>query len=830
MNNLQKCIAHRGKNGSIQTLECHLEEVSDKTGKFAAKIGLKEQGELIGLLHDIGKASEEFQRYIQSATGLINSDEDDYVDTSGMKGKIDHSSAGAQIIARHLLDKGNETVFAKQLLSLCIASHHSGLINCIAPDGTDVYSKRMSKPTDKTHFDEIYSKIDDAQRKRIEQALQSKDITKTLKDQLNNLCEKNRDSKETLMFKYGLMVRFLYSCLIDADRLSTADFDYPATAKIRNNGNYISWSELIKRFRVKLRSFKGKKNTIDKLRQNVSDHCREFADKPKGLYQLTVPTGGGKTLSSLRFALHHAQAHGMDRIMYVLPYTTIIDQNADEVRQILEDKDETGKYAGRVVLEHHSNLTPDEETVQQKVLAEDWDAPVVFTTVVQVLDALFGSGTQTARRMHQLADAVIIFDEVQSLPIKCVQMFNLAIRFLVHNCGSTVVLCTATQPLLNQIKPESRALTIAPNQQIIPDIQKLFKDLKRVKVIDRCRVEKWNLTDIKILIAQELKIAGSVLVIVNTKKAAREIYQQCNNDMQAKVYHLSTYMCPAHRTEKLREITAGLENLKNNEPNKEPIICVSTQLIEAGVDIDFGAVIRSLAGLDSMAQAAGRCNRHNERGEPGRVTIINPVNENIDEIKEIRIGREKAERVLGEYKKNPDIFDRDILGHKAIECYYQYYFYDRTNDMNYPVSSKSVVKRNDNLFILLSTNTTSIGEYKRINKVFPAIPLRYSFMAAAKTFNVIDSPARGIVVPYGQMGREIINKLCSAFDIEKQYLLIKEAQRYSVNLFENDLKKLGCAVCEVQKGSGILYLDERYYSDDFGISEKPVNEMGLLNR
>jgi len=811
-------IAHRRDiDGSVHELWDHLEEVAQTTGKFAAKIGLQKQGELIGYLHDVGKASDQFQQYIKSAVGLIDEDDDDYVDFVGKKGKIDHSSAGAQLLAQLLNIEREGAVFVKEILSQCLLSHHSGLIDCVAPDGTDIFSKRMVKSDAKTHVGEVIAKLPSSLNERLNGLLNSEEMSNVLIERLKALCEKNNDSKETLSFKWGLLTRFLYSCLIDADRLSTADFKCPNIKKIRKNGKYVSWDVLITRLNEKLNSFKADSD-IDKLRAKISAQCFDSADKDKGLHLLTVPTGGGKTLASLRFSLQHAKRHSMDRIIYVLPYTSIIDQNADEIRAILEkDGDQ-----GHVVLEHHSNLTPEEENTRQKILAEDWDAPVIFTTMVQVLEAFWGSGTQSVRRLHQMANTVIIFDEIQALPIKCVYMFNIAVRFLVNNCGSTVMLCTATQPLLDKVERKSCSLTISDGQQIVPDTKKLFRTLKRFEVYDQHKPEEWSTEEIKTLVVRELKISGSVLIIVNTKKTAREIYQQCRNGINGVVYHLSTYMCPAHRITQFKEMSELLAK-------RQPVVCVSTQLIEAGVDVDFGSVIRSLAGLDSIAQAAGRCNRHKKRDTPGRVTIINPKNENIDNLNDMLIGRQKAERILDEYKKNPDSFDCDVLGLKAMERYYQYYFYERANDMNYPVSSNSAVGRNDNLFSLLSVNDSSVKEYTRINKQSPPIPLRQAFMSAARVFQPIDSSARGIVVPYAKEGQRILNALCAVHDVEKQYWLLKEAQRYSVNIFENDWRKLSQAIHEVQVGVGIFYLDEQYYSDDYGISEEPVSYMRLLN-
>lgn len=798
-------------------------EVAKQSEAFASKIGLGLHGRVIGFLHDIGKYSDEFQRYIKSAEGIINSDEDDYVDATGLRGKIDHSTAGAQTIYRKIAHTGREESFVTQFLSLCLASHHSGLIDCVSPDGIDVYSKRMNKKEEKTHVDEVLRRFTIEVGDLVTCHLQSKEFVQNLIMALKGL-RTSQDSKETLLLKYGLMLRFLFSCLIDADRLSTADFEKPSLAKLRNYGAYEGWPALINRLNKTLGDFSVE--GINEIRQKISQACYDFSHKPRGLYQLTVPTGGGKTLASLRFALHHAEKHRMDRIIYVLPYTTIIDQNAEAMRKAIEETDKNGKYLNRIVLEHHSNLLPDQETASQKILSENWDAPVVLTTNVQVLEALFGAGTRGARRMHQLAKSVIIFDEVQTLPVKCVQLFNAAVNFLVNNCGSTVILCTATQPLLDKIKPASRALPLTKEQQMIPDAKRLFEELKRVKVYDKIKDGGWTDDEIKELTNKRVVDSGSVLVVVNTKTSARKIYQLCRQIENVETYHLSTHMCPAHRVAMLEKIKACL-------PDKRPVICVSTQLIEAGVDISFGSVIRFLAGIDSIVQAAGRCNRHDEQYPAlGEVFVINPAQENVSSIEDIQIGKEKAERLLDEFRNNPGRFKNSILSPEAMEQYYQYYFYERASEMSYPVSANSTVGREDNLFNLLSVNSLSIEEYKRINDdKMPQITLMQAFMSAARSFDVIETTTRGIIVPYEREGRALINELCSAMEIDKQYKLLRRAQRYSVNVFPNVLKRLQDerAVHEVQEGSGILYLDERYYDDEFGISEVLVKKMEFLN-
>ncbi|MEK7743937.1 MAG: helicase-related protein, partial [Elusimicrobiota bacterium] len=296
--------------------------------------------------------------------------------------------------------------------------------------------------------------------------------------------------------------------------------------------------------------------------------------------------------------------------------------------------------------------------------------------------------------------------------------------------------------LLDKIEPKSRALSITTEQQMIPNTRQLFDDLKRVEVKDETRVGGWSNDEIKELAGRKVIESGSVLLVVNTKTSAREIYLRCKHISNVETYHLSTYMCPAHRLDVLNQVKKCLDP---KEP--KPVICVSTQLIEAGVDISFGSVIRFVAWLDSIAQAAGRCNRHRERLTPGEVLIINPAEENINRLEDIRIGKEKTGRLLGEFKDNPARLGNNIISPEAMKQYYQYYFYQRAKEMNYPVAAKSPVGREDDLFNLLSVNSLSVEEHKRIKGEYPAIPLKQAFMTAAKSFQAIESITRGIVVP-----------------------------------------------------------------------------------
>ncbi len=818
---MSSCIAHRG-----QKLCEHLEGVAGLAKTHAEKIGMGNYGELLGLLHDFGKYSAEFQKYITDAIKKnekhFNPDEDeDFEDPTGKKGKIDHSTAGAQLLS-YKNGSTNAHKILGQLLCLCLVSHHSGLINCLATDNTgtwDSYSRRLSKDNSKTHQKECAKNIDQHVLARINTILTGKSFTKPFEAKSRDIVRASPEASPlstVAQFQLGLLARFLFSTLIDADRQDTADSEKPKTARYRQQGKYRSWDILIDRLENKYKAFEVK-NRVDEIRKEISMHCLRVAQRPKGLFTLTVPTGGGKTLASLRFALGHAEKHRMDRIIYVIPFTSIIDQNAQVVREILEPK-ECPEDTGKIVLEHHSNIGADTQSWKEKLLTENWDAPVVYTTMVQFLEALFGAGTSGARRMHQLGKAVIVFDEIQTLPINCVHLFNNAINFLVNHCESTVVLCTATQPLLGSVSEKKGALKLSKENELMPDVGKLFVDLKRVHVHDCRKSPGWNYPEIAAFAAKQVKANGSCLVVVNTKKAARTVFEEAKK-VGLEVFHLSTGMCPVHRKQVLKTILQKLDF-------GEPILCVSTQLIEAGIDVDFSSVIRALAGLDSVAQAAGRCNRH---GSPniGNVFIVNPTEESLAYLKDIAVGKEKSNRVLDDYKSDPSRYDSDIIGPKMLEWYYQNYFFERKNEMAYPVHAG----RDDTILNLLSSNTSAITDYQRTKRTMPEINLRQSFMTAAKLFKSIDAPTRSVIVRYGDEGKELINQLCSAFEVEKQYILIKKAQQYSVNLFPYEFEKLAeqCALYRVQEGTEIFYLDDKYYSEQFGISMEPIRKEGFLN-
>jgi CRISPR-associated endonuclease/helicase Cas3 len=361
-------IAHVRKDGDPpQMLHEHLRNVGAMAAANAAKIRLGTQGELIGLLHDLGKYSQAFQSYLKSAVGLLNQDEDeDYVDAASLKGRIDHSTAGAQLIWNELSKQGGLGCLVGQVLSLCIASHHSGLIDCIAPDGEDTFGKRMSKRSDRTFLDEALAAADPEIISHARALLQSPQLLSGMQLALAEILQSDSATGKKVIAQQqiGLLARFLFSCLIDADRVDTADFEKPRVARNRMHGRYEEWGALAARLEAHLARFE-QRQPIDGLRADIAQHCLDGAAHPKGLFTLTVPTGGGKTLASLRFALHHAKKWNMERVIYAIPFTSIIDQNADVVRKVLEPADAAASH-GRIVLEHHGNLTPEQQGWKEK--------------------------------------------------------------------------------------------------------------------------------------------------------------------------------------------------------------------------------------------------------------------------------------------------------------------------------------------------------------------------------------------------------------------------------------------------------------------------------
>ena len=813
-------IAHvRKSDGQPQSLQTHLRETAEIAKLLASKLDLDQAGELLGLMHDFGKYSRKFQKYIHDETGLFNPDLDDEESTPNGS-KVDHSTAGAQWVYRELRKFGAAQGIGElfgQMLGLCIASHHgAGLIDCLDDEGNAVWKKRFEKDDELTHLVECERNADETVLQKAKE-LAGENLIRSLLKAVKPILSDPISNDKIKEFYLGCLTRFLFSCLIDADRINSSDFEREAQKEVRHLTEKPDWQSAIDKLETHLASFENR-YPIDEIRCKISDDCLKRATDSQGIYTLTVPTGGGKTLASLRYALHHAQKHNLDRIIYIIPYTSIIDQNAQAVREILGED---------WVLEHHSNLEPEKQNWQDKLLSENWDKPIVFTTMVQFLDAWFGGGTRGARHIHPMTNAVLIFDEIQTLPVKCVHLFCNVLNWLMTFGKSTAVLCTATQPLLGesglQNFPEGKRESIAARgllkQPAHTEImgtdeqrEELYKKLSRVEIRFNEKAGGWNVEEAGAFLLEQFQTTPSCLFIVNTKKWAQELYQYCkeqNVPLEA-LFHLSTHQCAAHRK-------AIFDTIKARLKNKQPVICISTQLIEAGVDISMACVIRALGGLDSIAQAAGRCNRHGEKDGKGQVWVLNLQEQDFTRIlPDIQAGKTHAERVFR------DFVGQDILQPAAMERYFEYYFYQRSDEMSYSVKNSAT----GSLLDWLSDNALNPYGEKNNKRSKPLPLLMQSFKSAGRAFQAIDAPTRAVIVPYGE-GAKLIAKLCGEWDPKEMYDAKKKAQRYSVNVFPNVWDKLQKenALHETIEGSGIYYLDERYYNDEFGLSLDETSEM-----
>jgi CRISPR-associated endonuclease/helicase Cas3 len=784
------CAHINPKTLKEQSVKEHLYNVSKMSMEYGTKISLQATGELIGILHDMGKETNKFNSYIQYSSKNPND--------KSLRGSIDHSTAGAKFIYDKFYNTTDQYQrFTAQLISLAICSHHGGIIDCLDLKGMDIFTKRMN--TDKEIlYDEALSnyKSECFEMAYINDLFnKSKQEIKAVFIKINKIDSCAKFGR----FASGMIEKYLFSCIIDADRYDTYTFMEDIKQKHRIDKSDL-WNELADVLEGKLECYP-KLSRIDLLREEVSISCKNFGKSKPGIYQLSVPTGGGKTLSSLRYALEHAKRFNKDRIFYIIPFTTIIDQNAKEIKDILGRED--------IILEHHSNLVVDNEQEDYKLLTERWDSPIILTTMVQFLDTLFSGGTQGARRMHNLANSIIIFDEIQAIPIKCINMFNSAMNFLSNICNATIILCTATQPLLDKTE---MPLMLSENANIISNIHEKFEQFKRVNLVDKRIIGGYSVDSLKDFILGIMDQVESLLVIFNTKNSAKEIFNELKNvnadlpkEKQYLIFHLSTNMCPSNRMN-------ILENMKEKLGHRR-IICISTQLIEAGVNISFECVVRSIAGLDSIAQAAGRCNRHGER-LCSDVYIVNVDEENVSKLVDIKEGQQCTERVLDEFKENPDIFDNDLLSPKAMERYYKYYFHNRRREMNYTLSKPDNDK---SMYDLLSGNNEANDAFNSRNGYKSKLMLKQAFKTAGNNFQVIDQNTTGVIVPYGE-GKNLItliNGECSLSEL-KNYL--KKAQQFSVNLFETDKRKLEekRGIVELNNG-GVLALREGFYSDDVGV-------------
>jgi len=554
--------------GDWETLAAHLDKVASSASIFAEAFGAQLWGEVLGRCHDLGKLSDDFQLYLRNAGAASVDAGAENEDTSGKR--VDHSTFGARFVAKAL---GN---VPGQLLAFCIAGHHTGL-----PD--------EASADEATQRSTLRYKLDPA--KYCISAVQTPDVVLPA---LTSPLQPSAAGKAEYPFQFAFFTRMLFSCLIDADRTRTEEFCDPEEALVRRGlGSGFgrpTLAALKNRLDASLLKMQkdAKPTEVNRQRSIMLERCREAANLPPDFFSLNVPTGGGKTLSSLAFALDHAIKHELRRVVVAIPFTSIIEQTADVYRK------ELGPLAEAALVEHHTNIQTEKDTRSNQLGAENWDAPLIVTTNVQLFESLFAYRTTPCRKLHNLARSVIVLDEAQTIPVELLKPALAALRELVLNYGSSIVLCTATQPALE--RRDDFELGLEKVRPIIPDTMPLFHTLKRVEVRTLGSLPDGEL-------ALRLAKEKAALCIVNTRKHASRLYDQVAVMSEiGDCIHLSTWMCGAHRRTVLKMIRERLNA-------QQPCRVVSTQLVEAGVDLDFPVVYRAEAGFDSIAQAAGRCNR-----------------------------------------------------------------------------------------------------------------------------------------------------------------------------------------------------------------------------
>lgn len=792
-------IAHiRQSDNEVQTVKDHLLEVQALAEKYGEPIGMKHLCGLAGLLHDFGKYSQEFLHYIHAAVY--------HPKDAPKRGSVDHSTAGAKLLYTllHTKDMTPSKALVAEVVGNAIISHHSYLHDFLTPE---LESKYLTRVRDKPlhEFDQMKENFFENVMNENELDQYIEKATQELLPFIQSVPMK--DTEKQFMF----VTKFVFSALIDADRTNTRLFEEDETPL--NPDHKALFETYYERLHEKIMAFQNHPNAntpINRLRSKMSEQCEAAAVKKSGIYTLSIPTGGGKTLASLRYGLKHALIHHKKRIIYVVPYTTIIEQNAEEVRSILKDTEN--------ILEHHSNVILDDDdndehldgtmTEKQKLkLAKDnWDAPIIFTTMVQFLNVFYAKGSRNIRRLHHLSEAIIVFDEVQKVPVKCISLFNEALNFLKNNCKSSILLCTATQPALDFVQNK---LEMKTDAEIVENLTDVVDAFKRVEIIDKATDRAVLTSDLVSFIDQQLERVQSVLVVLNTKKVVKTLYEelQQNRGDDTKIYHLSTSMCAAHRNDILSKLRQDLDN-------NIPVICISTQLIEAGVDISFDCVIRSLAGLDSIAQAAGRCNRHGEK-DMQEVYVIDHQEEQLKHLKEIEIGKQITRRILIDMKRNQNEHGGNILSPQVMERYFQELYLAFANDLNYfiPALKKDMME----LLTAPKNEFSYVQAYR--SKYSAEVPLfiTNSYRTAAEHFHVIDNVTTSVIVPYEHGGKELITELSGNISMEDLGCIMRYAQHYTINLYKYELDLVMKNNGLVSFFDGKIYaLAEGAYSNEFG--------------
>ncbi|WP_155286302.1 CRISPR-associated endonuclease Cas3'' [Lacticaseibacillus zhaodongensis] len=817
-----KFIAHKvvDAEGDIrwQSVVDHLVEVRDLAASFGEDMRLSHVTGLAGWLHDAGKYSDQFQDY-------INKD-------NGKRGSVNHAFAGARILEKFINEHdkstdGNKFLLLELLGNVIMAHHNPGGPNdflAAAPTGEPLFIERMNKVIPEWPG-EVYERF-----------FADFGLNDFLRYYRAAVAELNTVGTKEIFKNQSFYERYIASCLVDADHLKTADF---MNGSERNESDaVITIAELNARNEESVRRQRaanvkqpdGANGQLNALRDKMSAESYAAADGDEQLLSMSVPTGGGKTLASLRFGLRRAVKKGLNRIVYIVPFTTVIEQNAASVRHVLGLTD--NDFA--TVLEYHSTVTyEDDKSEKNDEFSDDryhyardtWDAPIIFTTQVAYLNALFGSGSRNLRHMHRLVKSVLVFDEIQSMPFKCVGMSNTAINWLTTAGGTTGLLCTATKPALEE---DILSVPLLPAKEIVSDLPDVELAFKRVDIVNLLS-ETWTTADLVTRCESELKSVNSVLVVLNTKRAVKEAYTAFDVPKISK-FHLSTAMCAEHRQEKFATIN---EQLKLARQKKGKVIVFSTKLIEAGVDLSFESVFRSCAGLDSIVQAAGRCNRNHEL-PMGHVYTFNMDGnvERLTSLPDISIGGQITKELAHTHP------DADFLSSKIIHEYFRNLFTRINSNLNYPCTVRGLNRKKSLLKLFASIhdpithlwhfpNEDSMSAYcKKLRKSKAPVKVQ-NFSAAIQTvaenFEPIASDTVSIIVqwPGNKRSEEIVAKLeAGNTDFDETSELLREAQKFTVQLYAkgpSGKRQLEEYAADYLDNFHVYVAKEGVYSDDFGL-------------
>lgn len=731
MHSRDEFLAHTNSNGDTQSVSEHLSGTAEKAEQFADEFGCGKTGRLCGAFHDLGKYSVEFQKRIRNPEHSA---------------RVDHSSAGA----RELVGRSK----AYTPVAMAIAGHHSGLMDGgqnTSPAGNGTFYGRMK--TDIPGYGEW------EKNQELYHLLNSLDASG--KSYFPSFCCESK-------FSMAFFIRMIYSCLVDADYLDTEAFMNQGKV---NRGGYDTPETLLEYFQRYIEPWLKQSREAGAIYENRTRILRECMNKgqelPKGLYTLTVPTGGGKTTASMGFALKHIVAHKMKRVIYVIPYTSVIDQNAEVFEKILGVEN---------VVEHHAGIVYDteeseEESCKKALATENWDAPVIVTTAVQFFESLFGCKSSKCRKLHNLANSVIIFDEAQTLPIPYLEPCIAALSQLVKNYRSTVVLCTATQPALGSYF--QRYLPDEKMQELCNDTEKLFEVFRRTTI--------QNLGDLTLeQLKEKVGRKEQVLCIVNKRKTAQEIYEGIPGEG---AYCLTTLLCPDDRKKKFAEIKERLEE-------KRPCRVIATSLIEAGVDLDFPMVLRQEAGLDSLIQSAGRCNREGKRSKESSLVCS------------FRLEDHNSGFLAQNIAAMTETWRRyeQIDAPEAISFYFQFY-----------------------RELLGKENLDQKGVMKAWEKGFAGSD--YPFASVAQRFKLIENDTRQIYIPRDG-AKELLEEAAAARADRNTF---RKLGQFVVNVYPDHFKALWDGGCLETMGENIFVLrDVNQYREDTGLQMDVETGFGIF--